>query len=96
MLDWLLLPADVVLRPSNFAICSTVHPESMRSSSAWETVHDPEDAHSCRGEEGMRLAGGYCDSEQTADGLLYNLSHGDEEDYGEILVTAEKPVKEAD
>lgn len=45
---------------------------------------------------GMYGAGGdYCDFEETAEGLLFSLSHGDDEDYGEILVTPEKPVKEA-
>jgi hypothetical protein len=38
--------------------------------------------------------GDYCDYEETADGLLFDLSHGDEEDYGEILVRPETPILE--
>ncbi|MDP0930044.1 hypothetical protein Q0601_22935 [Paracoccus onubensis] len=40
--------------------------------------------------------GDYCDFTETADGLLFNLSHGDEEDYADILVVPEKIVKELD
>jgi hypothetical protein len=43
---------------------------------------------------GYGASGDYCDYEQTADGLLFSLSHGDDEDYGEILVKPEQPVKD--
>ncbi|WAJ27806.1 hypothetical protein [Antarcticirhabdus aurantiaca] len=43
---------------------------------------------------GYGAGGDYCDYEETAEGLLFNLSHGDEEDYGEILVRPETPVRE--
>ncbi len=45
---------------------------------------------------GYAVSGDYCDFEQTEDGLLYSLSHSDNEDYAEILVTSEKPVEETD
>lgn len=41
---------------------------------------------------GYGASGDYCDFEQTAEGLLFSLSHGNDKDYGEILVTPEKPV----
>ncbi|UXN75827.1 hypothetical protein N8D56_26745 (plasmid) [Devosia sp. A8/3-2] len=45
---------------------------------------------------GYAATGDYCDFRETADGLLFNLSTGDAEDYGEILVTPENPVEQAD
>lgn len=44
---------------------------------------------------GYSAGGDFCDLERTADGLLFSLALGDDENYGEILVTPETPVQGA-
>jgi hypothetical protein len=44
------------------------------------------------GGESFGAGGDYCDFEETAEGLLFNLAHGEDENYGEILVTPERPT----
>lgn len=45
---------------------------------------------------GSYLSGGdYCDSKKTDEGLLFDLSLGEKDSYGEILITPEKPVQGA-
>lgn len=86
----------MVVRPFNYrgALCLNVE---INIHTVSQLYHYRSDAllEVLPGGGGYGVSGDYCDFEQTADGLLFNLSHGDDEDYGEILVTPEKPVKEA-
>ena len=86
----------MVVRRFNYrgALCLNVE---IDVNTASQLYHDRSDAllEVLPGGGGYGASGDYCDFEQTADGVLFSLTPGNDQDYGEILVTSQEPAARA-